>query len=198
MSSTYTTNLGLAKPGANDPGWDATLNGDFDALDAYLGNGAVRRAEHPSASLNVRVGAATFVKLDGTVATTTSATLTLGASTTTYIYIDSSGTLASSAVGFPAVGAGHVRLAVVVTGPSTVTSVTDARLLLETIQYRRAGAAQVALTDSTGGNVTAATLVDVGASYNQANLNNNFARIAVLLNELRAAMVAVNAIKGSA
>jgi hypothetical protein len=62
---------------------------------------------------------------------------------------------------------------------------------------QRSGAAQAALTDSTTG--TAGTTVSsVGASFSQSTLNNNFASMLNLLNELRAAMVAKGLIKGSA
>lgn len=60
------------------------------------------------------------------------------------------------------------------------------------------GANQAALTDSTTG-TAAFTLVDVGALFNQANINNNFASVARLLNEIRTnVLVAEGLMKGSA
>ncbi len=59
------------------------------------------------------------------------------------------------------------------------------------------GAAQAALTDSTTG-TAGTTLADVGASFTQATLNNNFASLANLLNKLRTDLVALGLIKGSA
>lgn len=56
---------------------------------------------------------------------------------------------------------------------------------------------QAALTDNTTG-TSGTTLVDVGGVYSQTNINNNFASIANLLNEIRTALVNVGLIKGSA
>jgi hypothetical protein len=60
-----------------------------------------------------------------------------------------------------------------------------------------AGANQQALTDSTTGTASF-TLVDVGVVFSQANVNNNFASVARLLNQLRSDMVSFGSIKGSA
>lgn len=48
-------------------------------------------------------------------------------------------------------------------------------------------AALTALTDSTGGTADD-TVADVGASFNQATLNNNFADLIAKINALRAAV----------
>lgn len=136
MSSTFTTNIALEKPGINDGSWGATLNSVLDALDAKacIGSGAVRMTEVPSASLNVRVSACSFIKKsDGSVVTTTTiASQAMTASATNYVYLTATGTLTVNTTGFPALGTPHVRLAVVVAGASTITSVTDARILLTT------------------------------------------------------------------
>ena len=66
---------------------------------------------------------------------------------------------------------------------------------------QRSGASQTILTDSTGGSTSDATLGAVGATNTgdrSATINANFAKIAVLLNELRAAAVEKGIIKGSA
>lgn len=66
---------------------------------------------------------------------------------------------------------------------------------------QRAGAAQIALTDSTGGSTADATLAAVGATNSgdvSATINANFAKQTVLINELRAALVQKGVIKGSA
>jgi len=60
---------------------------------------------------------------------------------------------------------------------------------------------QTALTDSTGGGVTDATLAAVGATNSgdvSAAINDNFAKTAELVNALRSALVTVGIIKGSA
>ena len=60
-----------------------------------------------------------------------------------------------------------------------------------------ASANQAALTDSTTG-TPSTTLVDAGAAYSQANINNNFASVARLLNQLRSDLVSLGLIKGAA
>jgi len=201
MAATYTTNVGLTKPGLTDYGWGTTLNSVLDTIDAFqsVGGGGVKTTETPSTTLNVRVGAATFAKSDGTLVTTTATTsLTLTASATNYIYLSNAGTVTVSTSSFPAIGTAHVRLATVVAGSSTITSVTDSRLVLRVNHFQRSGADQTALTDSTGGSTAAYTIADVGASFSQSTLNNNFARVVKLVNELRAALVDSGIIKGSA
>lgn len=136
MVTSYTTNAALAKPAINDGSWGTTLNGDLDALDslAAVGAGAVRMTEVPSASLNVRVAACSFIKAsDGSVVTTTTtASQAMTASATNYVYLTATGTLTVNTTGFPSLGTPHVRLAVVVAGASTISSITDARILLTT------------------------------------------------------------------
>src|SRR5690606_16717551 len=70
-----------------------------------------------------------------------------------------------------------------------------------TAVVQRSGAAQTALTDSTGGTASDATLAAIGdtSSTDQSgDINDNFAKIAKLVNELRAAVVEKGLIKGSA
>ena len=59
-----------------------------------------------------------------------------------------------------------------------------------------ASANQAALIDSTTGTADG-TVVDVGTSFSQATLNNNFADIIRLVNQLRTDLVSVGAIKGA-
>lgn len=61
-----------------------------------------------------------------------------------------------------------------------------------------ASANQAALTDSTTGSTADTTLVDVGAVFSQGNVNDNFAKVAKLVNQLRSDLVAAGLIKGSA
>lgn len=56
---------------------------------------------------------------------------------------------------------------------------------------------QAALTNSTGGTYNG-TLVDVGAVFSQANINDNFTDICTLLNEVRNVLVNTGLMKGSA
>jgi hypothetical protein len=59
------------------------------------------------------------------------------------------------------------------------------------------GAAQAALTNSTGG-TTDGTLQAVSGTSADASINNNFAELHTLVNALRTALVNLGAIKGSA
>jgi len=59
------------------------------------------------------------------------------------------------------------------------------------------GAAQAAITDSSGG-TPSTTVADVGASFSQTGLNNIHASILNELNAIRSALVTLGIIKGSA
>ena len=130
MSTTYTARAQLGYPAVGDPGWGATYNTIVTTLDGFnaLGALAVTLAEVPSASLNVAVAAGSYRKADGTIATyagTASQAVTTAA--TNYVYLTDSGTLTVNTSGWPA-STNIVRLAVVVAGATTITSVTDARI----------------------------------------------------------------------
>lgn len=130
MATVYTSNTKLGKPTLNDTGWDVPINANADALEALSPLAAlnVSLAEVPSASLNVRVAAGTYRKADGTIVTyagTASQAITTG--TTKYLYLTDAGSLTVGSA-WPTGGTNHVRLAVVVAGASTITSITDARL----------------------------------------------------------------------
>lgn len=130
MSTSYTTRTQLPYPAVGDSGWGATLISTITTLDVFnaLGALSVTLAEVPSASLNVAVAAGSYVKSDGTVATyagTASQAMTTAA--TNYLYLTDGGTLTVNTSGFPA-NTFHVRLAIVVAGASTITSITDARI----------------------------------------------------------------------
>ena len=129
MSTTYTTRAGLAKPAANDRNWDGPVNYTTDRLEASNPVGAlcVTLAEVPSASLNVVVAAGTFISSAGAYVSYAGATQAITASTTKYLYLTDAGVLTVGSA-WPAGGTKHVRLAVVVAGSSTITSVTDARV----------------------------------------------------------------------
>lgn len=129
MSTSYTTNAKLRKPALNDTGWDATLNANADLLDAFtaIGGLCVTLVETPSASLNVKVAGGKYQKQDGSVgsyAGTSSQGMT--ASNTNYLYLTNAGVLTVNTSGFPTTA--HVRLASVVAGSSTITSITDERV----------------------------------------------------------------------
>lgn len=74
-------------------------------------------------------------------------------------------------------------------------------LLGATPIVQRTGAAGIALTDSTGGTAADATLAAIGATNSgdvSGDINNNFAKIAELVNELRATLVAFGLHSGAA
>jgi len=130
MSTVYTPNLQLGQPAAGDRTWNTPLNANCTALDALapIGGLAVTLTEVPSASLNVRVSAGKYVQQDGTIGTYAgTASHAVAATATKVLYLDltASGAL-TVAASFPSTA--HVRLATVVTGSSTITSIADARV----------------------------------------------------------------------
>ena len=133
MSTSYTSKLGLAKPANSDRNWGATANTTFDTIEALapINAGNVTPTEFPSASLNVAIAAATVLKSDGTVGTYAGGTNTLAANTTTYLYLNSTLALNTNTSAWPT--SSHIRLATAVTNTNTVTSITDARVVLEPI-----------------------------------------------------------------
>ena len=69
MSNTYTPNVQLAMPASGDRTWNVALNGNCSTLDALapVGSLTVTTTEVPSASLNIRVAAGTYLNQDGTI-----------------------------------------------------------------------------------------------------------------------------------
>jgi hypothetical protein len=228
MATTYTSNTKLGKPATGDTGWDTVLNATVDQLEtlASLSGGCVTPAEVPSTTLNVRVGSLNYLLSDGTVGTYAGSTsFALTASNTNYVYLDSSFALTKSTSSFPATA--HIRLATVVAGGSTITSVTDSRVFLE-VPVQLAGitfgdAANLAFGTTTGTKLGTATTQKL-AFYNSTPIaqRSGAAQAAVattgatnttpygfttsaqadaivtLVNELRAALVALGLVKGSA
>lgn len=157
MSSTYTSRSKLAKPATNDTGWGTTLNADLDALDALepVGGLLVTAKEQPSSTLNVAVAAGDYRKADGSVGsyagTSSFATTT---ARTNYLYLTEGGTLTEVATAFPA--GNIVRLAVVVSGATTITSVTDKRMAFST-----SGVARTAARVASNVTINSTTMADV-------------------------------------
>lgn len=130
MASSYTSKIGLNKPADNDTAWGTPLRANYDQIDVLgaVGPLAVCQTEFPSTTLNVKVAAGNYRKSDGTIvsyAGTSSQAMT--ASNTNYVYLTDSGTLTVSTSAFPS-ATFIVRLATVVAGGSTITSVTDSRV----------------------------------------------------------------------
>jgi streptogramin lyase len=134
MASTPTTRLRLNKPANNDAGWDSTLNADLDALDALAPLGAlfVSVAENPSSSLNIRVAAGTFANQAGTAYVTYAGTASYAVTTATTnkVWLTNAAVLSHGAA-YPTTA--HVRLASVAAGATTITSITDDRVVAQAI-----------------------------------------------------------------
>lgn len=130
MSVTYSTRAALQTPALNDRRWDVQIAANNAILEGCnaVGAGMVTTAEQPaSASLNVAVAAMTFVNQANAYATYAGGTLGVSPSSTTFVWLTDSGVLASGA-GWPTAGTKHVRLAIVASGASTITGITDARV----------------------------------------------------------------------
>jgi hypothetical protein len=129
MADTYTSNVQLAMPAFNQTGWNVEVNSNCTLLDALnpVGDFACTTTEVPSATLNVKVAAGQFVKADGTVVTyagTTSQAITTA--TTKVLYLDGTASWALTvAASYPTTA--HIRIATVVAGATTITSITDNR-----------------------------------------------------------------------
>jgi hypothetical protein len=132
LSTFLTPNALLQKPATADRNWDIPLNANADYLDGVsaIGQLVVTTQELPSASLNVRVTAGTYVKADGTCGTFSGATnYLLSPASVVCLWLTDGGVLSSSS-SFPT--SAQVRLAQVVTATSTVQSITDARVNVRT------------------------------------------------------------------
>jgi hypothetical protein len=129
MSNTYTSNIKLAMPAIGDTGWSIPVNANCTTLDGFTAVGAlaVSTTEVPSASLNVAVAPGPYIRQDGTIGTYAgTGSQAIFASSTQVLYLDlaNSGSLAV-ATSYPTTP--HVRLATVVAGNSTISSITDNR-----------------------------------------------------------------------
>ena len=149
-----TPNVGLNKPTTTSRNWDAPMNANSDLIDGLtpVGSLCVSLAESPSASLNVNVSAGSFVGPDRTTTTYAGvAGQAIAASSTKYLYLTSAGTL-TIWTAFPTSGF-YVPLAKVITGASTITSITDLRQPFHVIS----GGAMSGTATLVGGTVTVTT-----------------------------------------
>lgn len=168
MSTTYTANAKLQKPAAADRNWDVPLNANADALDALapVGGGCVTLHETPSSTLNVAVAGCFYNKTDGTVGTYAgTASQALTASNTNYLFLDGSGTLTVNTTGFPTTV--HFRLATVVAGGTTITSITDSRVTLQPLAAACLLLAGGTLADGANIAVGSTTGTKLGTSVSQ-------------------------------
>jgi hypothetical protein len=170
VANTYTPNAKLAMPAPGDRIWNVPVNGNAQIVDAAnaVGDLAVTTHEQPSASLLVDVAGGLYLNQTNVVSTYAAAlSVAVAASSTTSIYLTNAGALTQSVVGFPAAPTVYVPLAVVVSGPSTITSITDAR-----VPFSVAGTAMLPLAGGTlsdGANIVVgtATGTKIGTATNQ-------------------------------
>lgn len=128
MPTSYTDNIKLGKPAVADLNWNIPLNANSDSLDglAPIARLCVTPTEIPSASLNVAVAPGKFRRCTGQVVTYAGTTSqAIPASTTKVLYLDPAGAL-QVAASYPT--SAHDRLATVVAGTATITSITDDRI----------------------------------------------------------------------
>lgn len=167
MSSTFTARAGFEKPAYGDyvNTWNTVWSTFLDAVDGVgaVGSLAVALTEHPSSTLNVAVAAGTFRKSDGTLvsyAGTSSQAMTTAAAN--YLYLTDLGVLTVNTTGFPA--AFHVRLATVVAGASTITSIADSRIPFSS-SGANLGMVYLALTGGTFVDTSAVAVVHTGTTH---------------------------------
>lgn len=131
MATTYTSNAKLPQPASGDRNWHTPLLALIALLDALkpIGALAVTLHETPSTTLTVAVAAGQFRSSAGLLVTYAgTASQALTASTTNYLYLTDAGVLTVNTTGFPTAGVNYCPLATVVTGVTTVTTITDARV----------------------------------------------------------------------
>jgi hypothetical protein len=130
MTTTYSTNTKLGKPAVADRNWNVALNANADLLDGLtpIGGLCVTTLEVPSASLNVQVAPGCFQKRDGTLGTFAGSTsFAVGPGQASVLFLTNEGSLSVSTTGYPTTSC--VPLATVVTGSTTISSVTDNRVV---------------------------------------------------------------------
>lgn len=130
MAITRTTKLKLAKPGAADRNWGSPLNDNLDAIDAAapLSALAVTTAETPSTTRGLAIAAGPYQKPDGTTGAYAGGSATAAVSATSNVSLNPATGAISVDADWPT--SPHVRLAVVVADATKVTSITDARCVL--------------------------------------------------------------------
>jgi len=231
VATSYTANARFQMPATSDRNWDLPINANTVALDGMtaIGGLTVTTTETPSATLHVGVSAGNFIKSDGTVVSFPGfPSLVIPPSSSVYLWLSDTGVL-STGSSFPS--AAHLRLALVVSGPTSVLQIFDERIQCAvagtglgfvlksgdtmtgplTVVSQSTGAPLV-VADSVNRligffgaspasqasplapismnspGVATATINDVGSTFSQTTLNNNFASLAAQVNALIAAL----------
>jgi hypothetical protein len=135
MADTYTNSVQLAMPAFNQSGWNVEVNANCTLLDVLnpVGDFCCTTTEVPSATLNVKVAGGQFVKADGSVVTYAgTASQAITTATTKVLYLDGTASWALTvAASYPTTA--HVRIATVVAGATTITSISDNRQCFEPV-----------------------------------------------------------------
>ncbi len=128
MATTYTANAQLQMPATSDRNWDVPINANAEILDGMtaIGGLAVTTTEVPSATLQVAVSAGYFVNSSGVIVEFAGTSpFVVPPSSTVYLWLTDAGVL-TSGPSFPTMA--HLRLAQVVSGPTSLTQVVDQRI----------------------------------------------------------------------
>lgn len=134
MTTSYTNNLGLAKPATSDRNWDGPINSNANQIDAtFLGGLYVQTTQIPSTSLSVTISPGTYIQNSGLIATYAGGSVAVTAAATTLLWLTDVGVL-TTGTSWPTVN--HVRLASVVAGATTITSVADARSVPRSVGHK--------------------------------------------------------------
>jgi hypothetical protein len=160
MADTYTNSVQLAMPAFNQSGWNVEVNANCTLLDVLnpVGDFCCTTTEVPSATLNVKVAGGQFVKADGSVVTYAgTASQAITTATTKVLYLDGTASWAlTAAASYPTTA--HVRIATVVAGATTITSIADNRQCFEPVGT---------LFDGTTINVGTTTGLQIGTATSQ-------------------------------
>jgi hypothetical protein len=129
MSTQYTINVGLGYWQLDDTNWHIPYQASMQLVDALtpVGALAVRAREIPSTSLFVAISAGHFRNAAGAYVAYGGTTVAVAASTTSYLWLTDAGVY-TTGTAWPSTG--HVRLAIVAAGATTLSSITDARVTL--------------------------------------------------------------------
>ncbi len=135
MASSYTSRLSLRKPATGETGWGPVIDANLDQIDGLAAVGqlgvapaAIDTATGLSTSLNIKVAEGTFINSAGAyVSFAAAGSFAMTSSATNAVWLTDSGVLTKGSV-FPSPGTKIVRLAIVITGLNTITSITDARV----------------------------------------------------------------------
>jgi hypothetical protein len=128
VATTYTANVQLQKPATSDRNWDVAINANTDILDGMtaIGGFAVTIPNTPSATLQACVSPGNFVNSSGViVGYAGTPTFPVPPSSTVYLWLSDEGVV-TSGPSFPT--SAHLRLAKVVSGPTSLIQVVDERV----------------------------------------------------------------------